>query len=260
MLSHVRLIHDPARPPLLLVHPYGTSHHAFAGVSERLAADFEVVAVDLPGFGDSAPVTGTPTLRALTDACADLMADLGHERFHVAGNSTGGGVALHLALEGRALSACALSPIGFTEGWERYYLQLSIWNAGAAGPLTVALMKTIGRSAPVRRALVRQFNEHGERLTAEFYVEAFERLRAASDYWGPSRHALIWRCPEVSDLPCPVTVAWAEFDRLLLTKPQSARARERLPTARHVTLPDCGHLAMFDDPALVAETIRAAAA
>ena len=42
-------------------------------------------------------------MRALADACAATMAELGHERFHAAGNSLGGGVALHLALDGRAL-------------------------------------------------------------------------------------------------------------------------------------------------------------
>ena len=38
------------------------------------------------------------------------MAEHGHERFHVAGNSLGGGIALHLALDGRALSRRAPSP------------------------------------------------------------------------------------------------------------------------------------------------------
>jgi pimeloyl-ACP methyl ester carboxylesterase len=56
-----------------------------------------------------------------------------------------------------------------------------------------------------------------------------------------------------------VTVAWGDKDRLLLHGPQSARARERLPGATHVTLPDCGHLPTWDDPALVARTIRDAA-
>jgi pimeloyl-ACP methyl ester carboxylesterase len=63
----------------------------------------------------------------------------------------------------------------------------------------------------------------------------------------------------VAALPCPVTVAWGEHDRLLLTGPQAARAAARLPSAKHVTLRDCGHLPAWDDPALVADTIRVAA-
>ncbi len=246
-------------PPLLLAHGIGLSHRAFAGVTEDLAADFEVFAVDLPGFGDSAPVAGAPTMRALADACAELMAVHGHARFHVAGNSLGGGVALHLALDGRALSACGLSPVGFVEGWERAYLELSLWFAAAGGRLSAALMRGPGRVGAVRRALVRQYAEHGDRQSAATYRDAFTRLRAAPGYWRTTRHAINWRCPTRPFLPCPVTVAWGEHDRLLLTGPQSARARDRLPTARHVLLPDCGHLPAWDDPELTARTIRAAA-
>lgn len=255
MLSHVRI---GSGPPLLLAHPFGTSHRAFTGVAERLAGDFEVFAVDLPGFGDSAPVAGAPSLRALADACAALMAAHGHQRFHVAGNSMGGGLALHLALDGRALSACALSPIGFLEGWERAYLALSLWSYRALGPAIPVLLRGPGRFGPVRRALVRQTAEHGDRRSVEELVDTFERLMRAPGYWRTSRAAVTWRCPTVPSLPIPVTVAWAAHDRLLLTGSQSARARERLPAARHVTLAGCGHVPMWDDPGLVADTIREA--
>ncbi|MFC7762240.1 alpha/beta fold hydrolase [Catellatospora bangladeshensis] len=52
----------------------------------------------------------------------------------------------------------------------------------------------------------------------------------------------------------PVTVAWGDRDRILLPR-QAAIARERLPHARHVTLPGCGHIPMSDAPDLLAETI-----
>ena len=234
------------------------SHHAFDAVVPRLAGDFEVFAVDLPGFGDSAPLDGPPTMRALADACATLMRSQGHDRFHVAGNSLGGGVALHLALDGRALSACGLSPVGFAEGWERAFLQVSLANARLSGPLAAALIRGPGRAPAVRRALVRQFCEHGERMSPAALVDGFDDARAATGYWSTMRHAINWRAPSAGSLPCPVTVAWAERDRLLLTGPQSARARERLPSARHLLLRDCGHLPAWDDPALVAETVRTA--
>jgi pimeloyl-ACP methyl ester carboxylesterase len=245
-------------PPLLLAHGIGMSRAAFARVLEPLARDFEVVAVDLPGFGES-PLDRTPTMRALADACAATMAGLGHERFHAAGNSLGGGVALHLALDGRALSACGLSPVGFADGWDRAWAQANLRLTYAVGGAAAALMRGPGRIGAVRRALVRTYLEHGERIEPAEFIASFEGLDAHGGYRPTLRHAINWRCPATGDLPCPVTIAWAEHDRLLLTGPQSARARERLPTARHVTLTDCGHLPAWDDPALVAETIRAAA-
>ena len=230
------------------------SSRAFTDVMEPLARRFDVVAADLPGFGRSEPLP-VPTMRALADAAGGLMASLGHERFHVAGNSMGGGVALHLALDGRALSACGLSPVGFVEGWERAFLQLSLSNARRLGPVAPVLVRTIGRAGPVRRALARQYAEHAERLPVDFLAASFEDVAGAKSFAAAQRHAINWRCPSVATLPCPVTIAWGEHDRLLLTGPQSARARERLPSARHVSLPGCGHLPTFDDPALVARVI-----
>jgi pimeloyl-ACP methyl ester carboxylesterase len=58
-------------------------------------------------------------------------------------------------------------------------------------------------------------------------------------------------------LPCPVTLAWAEYDRLVPAETYGQTARERLPGATWVLLPSIGHLVMVDDPGLVARTIMA---
>lgn len=246
-------------PPLLLAHGIGMSRSAFSQVLEPLARDFEVVAVDLPGFGGS-PLDRVPTMRGLADACAQTMAGLGHDRFHAAGNSLGGGVAVHLALDGRALSACGLSPVGFAGGWDRAWAHANLRLTYTIGGAAAALMRGPGRIGAVRRALVRTYLEHGERVAPEVFVSSFEELDARGGYRPTLRHAINWRCPAVDEPPCPITVAWGEHDRLLLTGPQARRARERLPSARHVTLTGCGHLPAWDDPALVVQTIRAAAA
>ena len=235
------------------------SHRAFDGVVELLSSGREVFAVDLPGFGASVPLPGAPTMQALANACVAFMAGRGHERFHVAGNSLGGGIALHLALDGRASSACALSPVGFVEGWERAYLQLSLALTRLVGPAAAAILRVAGDSRAVRRALVRQYAEHADRLSIERLVGAFEDV-GAPGYFPTARHALNWIAPHAEAPPCPITVAWAEHDRLLLTGPQFARARERLPRARHLTLAGCGHLPSWDDPEQVARIVREASA
>lgn len=154
-----------------------------------------------------------------------------------------------------------MSPVGFVEGWERAYVHVSVAQTRVAGPVALALTRGPGRIGAVRRALVRQFAEHADRLSVEAVADTFETVAAAPGFYPAMRHALNWRAPaERGELPCPVTVAWGEHDRLLLTGPQSARARERLPRARHVSLPDCGHLPAWDDPALVARVVREASA
>ncbi len=248
MLHHVRTGSGPA---LLLVHGIGSSHGSFEPVIDDLAADFTVYAVDLPGFGASELLPGKPTLRALADACAEVVADAGP--FAVAGNSLGGGIALHLALDGRARAACALCPVGFVEGWERVWLHAIVRSF----PVAFKPVVPFADSAPVRKVATSIVLAHGDRITGDQFRSA------AQDAERPglrptAGHALNWRAPSVSSLPVPVTIAWGDKDRLLLHGPQSARARERMPSARHVTLEDIGHVPMLDDPVLCARVIREA--
>ena len=58
-------------------------------------------------------------------------------------------------------------------------------------------------------------------------------------------------------LPCPITLAWSEVDRLVPAEPYGRTARERLPGATWIVLPGVGHNSMVDDPGLVARTILA---
>src|SRR5829696_3249094 len=88
--------------PLLLIHGIGSQWQMWEPVIEPLAREHEVVAIDLPGFGDSPPLDVPPTIEALADAVASLRLD----RPHVAGNSLGGAIALELGARGRA-PACA---------------------------------------------------------------------------------------------------------------------------------------------------------
>jgi pimeloyl-ACP methyl ester carboxylesterase len=62
--------------------------------------------------------------------------------------------------------------------------------------------------------------------------------------------------PFTGEIPddVPVTIAWGDRDRLL--RPHQARiAQERLPKARFVPLPGCGHVPMTDNPELVADVL-----
>lgn len=54
---------------------------------------------------------------------------------------------------------------------------------------------------------------------------------------------------------CPVTIAWSEHDRIFPPDQHVSIAKQRVPGARFVTLAGVGHVPMFDDPHLVAQTI-----
>ncbi len=103
-LAHVR---RGSGPPLALIHGIGSQWQMWEPVLERLSREREVVALDLPGFGDSEEHRARPTVEALAGVAAEFLDGIGLAGAHVAGNSLGGGVALQLARMGEVRSACA---------------------------------------------------------------------------------------------------------------------------------------------------------
>ncbi len=75
-LAHTR---SGAGEPLVLLHGIGSSGKAWNPVIPLLAARFDVIVVDLPGFGDSAPLPGhsEPHPAAIAGLVAQTLDDLG---------------------------------------------------------------------------------------------------------------------------------------------------------------------------------------
>ena len=99
--------------PVLLLHGLASSRGAFNPIFTELARRHRVIAVDLPGHGDSElPDRGEPlTPRAQAYALGAFPDALGLDKVHVVGNPWGW-VALELAADGRALSVTGLCPAG----------------------------------------------------------------------------------------------------------------------------------------------------
>ncbi len=86
-------------PPLLLLHGSGPGVSGWANFSGNLALfarHFRTLVLDLPGFGRSHPVDGSPVLHA-PGAVLAFLDGLGIDRLAMLGNSLGGGVVAGLA-------------------------------------------------------------------------------------------------------------------------------------------------------------------
>src|ERR1700692_2918562 len=95
----IRCLSSPksSAEPVMLLSPWPESLYAFAGVWPSLSEEFALVAVDLPGFGQS---EGRPDLmgpRAIGDFVVHLAAELGLDRPHVVGPDIGTGALLFAA-------------------------------------------------------------------------------------------------------------------------------------------------------------------
>jgi pimeloyl-ACP methyl ester carboxylesterase len=85
--------------PLILLHGGLGSGEMFGPILPALAADHQVIAVDLQGHGRTADIDRPIDARLMADDIAALIDHLGLDKPDVVGYSLGGGVAMHLAFK-----------------------------------------------------------------------------------------------------------------------------------------------------------------
>ena len=89
-------------PTVVLLHGFLMSHFYYRHILPALAERFDVIAIDLPGFGESdkpSPLRYSYSLQTFGRTVIDLLDRLGVTRAAVIGHSMGGGVAIDVAAQ-----------------------------------------------------------------------------------------------------------------------------------------------------------------
>ena len=106
---------DAAAPAVLLLHQTPRSWLEYREVLAPLGERFRVIAMDTPGFGDSAPLREPASIEGWAAVAVELLDALAIARAHVVGHHTGGVIALHLAAAHAArVASLVLSSTPFT--------------------------------------------------------------------------------------------------------------------------------------------------
>jgi pimeloyl-ACP methyl ester carboxylesterase len=245
-----------AESPLVLLHGAIASRRIWQDIVPLLSEHHDVHAPTLLGHSGGPAIQRRPArVSDIVDAAERCLDEHGLARPHLAGNSLGGWVAIELARRGRAASVCACSPAGFwwdSDSHEQVLGQIRRTRAQCRVARPIAPFAL--RSAAIRRLGLREGACHGDRLSAVRVLELMDDAIDCPfmDDYSPDEQADL-----MDPLPCPVTLAWAQFDRLVPAATYGQTARKRLPGATWVLLPGVGHIAMIDDPDLVARTILA---
>ena len=101
----LRVRHGGTGPAVLLVHGHPRTHTTWHRVAPAIAAGgYSVVCPDLRGYGESSTPADRPdhsqaSKRAMAEDLIELMARLGHQRFHAVGHDRGGYVVQRVALD-----------------------------------------------------------------------------------------------------------------------------------------------------------------
>ena len=221
-------------PPMVFVHGLSGSWQNWLENLPHFAERHRVVAMDLPGFGESAMPADRISISAYGRWVDELLGRLGIDEPVVVGNSMGGFIGAELA-------------IAFPRRVRRLVLvsdrQLSLW-AGWLGSKS----ETLSRRVRTRRALLNVVVYAPEKLPAPLMSQQLmgsgkpgfvDALDALTDY--PIRDRL-------SRIGCPTLIVWGDRDRLVPVR--DAFEFERLiPDARKVIYRDTGHVAMLERPA-----------
>jgi len=262
-------------PPLLLLHGYPQTNVAWHRVAPLLARDFTLVIPDLRGYGASTGPAPDPahrnySKRVMAEDMVALMAELGHERFALAGHDRGGRVGYRLCLDHpeRVTRFAALDIVPTLSAWEAM---------GADSALSSYHWQFLAVPAPVPERLIGNdpdfyFTHLLERWAgrpdaldpeavraylAQFHGSAVIAATCADYRAGAS----IDRTHDRADrdagrkIACPLLVLWG---RRYLTAKDAAPLktwRDWAEDAREIAL-DCGHFLAEEQPGPSAAALR----
>ncbi len=243
--------------PLLLVHGLGATWQSWDPVLPALAARREVIAIDLPGFGQSPPLAGEVSIATLADAVTAFLVEQNLSSIDLVGSSMGGRLVMELARRGVGGATVALAPGGFwSRGQLRFFnasLQASIRLVRALQPV----MPGITGNPVGRTMLLSQLSAKPWALPADLALREMRSYAQAPSFdaalnslvHGPQQQGAL-----AGSLPGPLTIGWGRNDRVLLPS-QSKLAMALFPDAKLHWFNRCGHFPQWDQPAETVDLI-----
>jgi pimeloyl-ACP methyl ester carboxylesterase len=238
--------------PVVCIHGLGGTKASFLPTVAALAGRYRVIALDLPGFGESdKPIAAAYDAPYFAGTVFALLDSLGIERAHLIGNSMGGRVAIEAGLldPGRVDRLVLLSP---ALAWLRdrrwkWLLQLPLPKLGLVQPTP----------RPVVEAIVRRLVPGGGDGWAAAGVDEFMRSyltpRGRAAFYAAATHIYLdepygeqglWT--RLRELSPETMFVWGRKDALVPIAFMK-HVEQALPAARHVEL-DCGHVPQVEQP------------
>jgi pimeloyl-ACP methyl ester carboxylesterase len=240
--------------PLVLLHGVATSRMIWCRVIGQLAQRRRVIAVDVPGFGESAPVGPGFELEHVADRLVD---GLGLERFDLLGHSLGGALAVATAARhAEAVRSLVLvAPAGLSPRAPRIAAAL-----GVAAERAVLARRALGYRwvdhAAARWAMFVTTVADPGRLRPEdarLMLDASDRGRRISDGVREALEADLRN--DLAAAPMPVGLIWGDADRVVPYSGLGPLRRLR-PDAVVATLPRTGHIPQVEGPAEFAAAVE----
>jgi pimeloyl-ACP methyl ester carboxylesterase len=251
---HIRDTGPRQAHPVIMLHGFGSSLHAWDGLAAELEAGWRIIRLDLPGFGLTGPEPSGDYSDARAHAViAALMDHLGIRRATILGSSMGGRIAWSFAAAepARVARLVLLAPDGFASLGREY-------DRPSRVPLLLRALPYTMPDFLLRGGLAPAYGDSGA-LTPELFARYRDMLLAPGIRQAivdrTAQHVLHPPEPLLAGIMAPTLLLWGERDRMI----PASHAEDYLrimPHARAVVLPGIGHVPMEEAPAAVAEAVR----
>jgi pimeloyl-ACP methyl ester carboxylesterase len=250
----VRYVRAGQGPTVILIHGLASSIYTWAEVIGPLSKSFDVIALDLPGFGASSQ-PGDLSFNDLPRAVIGLMDALQIKKAHFVGNSMGGAVSLLMAARQRERvdHVAILDSAGFRMRLAERPFMIRVLGSEAAGFFADRL--------PIRRALtsvtLRHLMQDDARVSPERIDEYLAPLlrpgalaAARSLLRSPLDEAFV---SDLGLIEAKTLVVWGRLDPWL-PETDADLFVAKIRTARKVVL-ETGHMPQEEKPAEVARLV-----
>lgn len=234
---------------ILMIHGFGADKDNWLRFSRPLTARYHVVALDLPGFGDSSKPEASYDVGTQVEHLNAFAKAIGLHKLHLIGNSMGGHIAaLYAARHPEEVLSVAL-----------------LNNAGVNAPQASELFKRLDRG-DANPLLVRNADDFSNMLDLLFVEKPplpdslkqylAERAMASHDFnqkiFNQLRERYIPLETELAKIQVPTLLLWGDQDQILdVSSIKVMQPLLKQPSV--VIMQACGHLPMIERPEETAE-------
>ena len=237
--------------PVVLVHGLAACWQCWLETIPRLAAEGRrVIALDLPGFGDSAMPRKDISIEGYGRTVESLCDTLDLGQVVVVGHSMGGFTAAEMAIQypDRVERLVLQAAAGIsTNNVKREPLMAGARVFGALMTLAATRGRLVATRPRFRWLALQAVMRHPSRLPADFVYELVSH--SGGEGFLPALEAIVtydFR-ERLSQIQCPTLVVWGCEDMLVPRRDADEYARV-IPDARKVLFEDTGHSPMMERP------------
>ncbi|MFZ6046496.1 alpha/beta fold hydrolase [Pseudomonas sp. CR3202] len=229
---------------ILMVHGFGASKDNWLRFARHFTQRYHVIALDLPGFGDSDRPAGSYDVGTQAERLESFVKTLELGKVHLVGNSMGGHIAaLFAARHPQQVRSLALFD-----------------NGGIKAPKQSELFRLIESGQP--NPLVVRSADDFERMLAFVFVEpprlpdSVKAYLAAQSMANEAHYDEVFRQlreryiplePELPRIESPTLLLWGDHDRVLdVSSIEVMKPLLKKPSV--VIMQNCGHAPMIERP------------